>query len=692
MHGRVIDDETKEPIANVTIIIDQTEYRISDEKGNFTFDVITQGIHEIDFQHIAYERRVIKFHWPGAASPLIVELLPASFELDPVLVEGERILPAMPVSPISISREDLMASPGNIANDPFRTLQSQPSCATDGIDFLSQMAIRGGDAEEHRVYFDGYPIKHYAHAGGYTGIVYDDMLASTDLLAGATPLRYKGTLSGAMLMTPASTDSAFSSFRYDITSFAGGLSRMTSSSFGYQLSAKANYFSLPIYQQVGVKERWFKDFMGRAVFPNSDALSVEYTLLLATDSETGVGQGGTQSEREVRSALAGIRIKYLAGDWTFNLRPSLTFYESSDALSWEGLDRVHKLRDSMLNADLTRRSTHLNFGISGEFGESRHDGHGGNWSDHPYSVSTDLRASAGNLASLALGYGISREPWTAGPEPEIYASIKLTPDEIITVSAGYRRSHQSPFLFSQKRSFASIPIDSGDLLAAYSRSWQDAPAVRMDQASVQVKLDLPFQSRVEYNGFWREYDHLLTWDWPDFPRFDAVGSTGKGRGHGYEIILARDDPKYLSVFLAFAQARVWKREGTLQAEKVGDFDRPTSWQLGISTKLLKGLQLSIRWMETRGRPYTHYDNQSTAPSMDQINASRLPDSRRLDAKLLYRMLNGSSDVAFFIDVINIGNRDNIATRYALEVEPDTFKSLPYGGTRFFPILGVTVRW
>ena len=212
------------------------------------------------------------------------------------------------------------------------------------------------------------------------------------------------------------------------------------------------------------------------------------------------------------------------------------------------------------------------------------------------------------------------------------------------------------------------------------------------QVSLETTLELPLGFAVAYNGFWREYDRLLTWDWDDFPAPGNVRSDGDGHGYGYEIALTRDDPGFLTVALAMSRARVWKREGTLEEEIIGDFDRPASWQVGVSARFSKHVRLSLRWMDVDGRPYTAYDAQSTAPPAADINAIRLRRFKRFDAKVVYSILDTDFDGEIFLDIINLLNRTNVSMRYAVESAPGEFTSVPYGGTKWFPIAGATIRW
>jgi hypothetical protein len=333
----------------------------------------------------------------------------------------------------------------------------------------------------------------------------------------------------------------------------------------------------------------------------------------------------------------------------------------------------------------------VGLGLYGEVGTIRHSGNGGTATDTPLSGSVEGRLLIHDTAALVIGAGGAKEPWTARVEPEAYASARVDMASLVTVSAGYRRSHQSPFVFTELRYFASLPVDAGDLFAAYAPSWSDAPAVEMDQLSVDATISLPLGFSAAFNGFQREYRTLLTWEWDTFPAVGEVTSDGNGRGRGYEIVLT-EGVGFLSVTGSLARARIWKREGTLDAERIGDFDRPRSWQIGAVARLGRDLRLSVRWMDVDGRPYTHYDEQTTAPPTGQVNEVRLPDFKRLDVKVVLGFDGAPFGGEAFLDIINFTNEPNVAAMYALPNTMGELVSVPYGGTRLFPIAGITVRW
>ncbi len=691
LRGTVVSAETREPVAEVRVVLDSLTLRITLRDGSFDFGAIDSTEHVLVFEHISFQRRVIRFHWPDEPPPLVVEMQPTQFEVPPVQVTAERPVPSLPVSSVSFSREDNFLMPGNIANDPLRTVQSHPSAATAGIDFLSALAVRGGDTEELRVYFDEFPLRHYSHLGGFSSVIYDDMLASTILVPGAAPIRYKGALSGVVMMVPENPDTSSASLRYDITSIAGGISRVVSPSLTVQASAKSDFFNLPVYQQVGVDERSFKDLMARAIVTPREWLTLTPTLLLARDSEIGSETQGVSQQRKTSSALAGIDVKMRRSEWDVTLRPWYSYFRSSDALTWSTDPREHRLNEGHIFGELSRQEPSIGLSLSGEAGVVDHDGYGGSLHSTPWSASSEVRLMYRDAVALVVGGGGTREEWTSKTEGEGYASLRVSPLEHLSFSGAVRRSHQTPFVFSERRYFASIPIDAGDLSLGFPPG-RDVLAVRTDQASVGAHLDLPLLLSIEGNGYWREYDHLPSWSWIAFPTPLDVANGGSGHGDGYEIIFARRDPDRFSFSMSASRARIWKTEGTLTGERIGDFDKPDAYQVIGEVRVSEGTRISVRWTDVAGLPYTPYDHQTTPPPDDQVNAARLDRFRRLDVKVTFDAKSESFDATIFIDIINLLDRRNVATTYALELNPGEFTTAPYGGTRFFPIGGITVRW
>jgi hypothetical protein len=688
--SRIIDDESGQPVASASIRFDDTVTLLSNEDGTFRLPDVAEGAHRISVSHVAYASRTLEITWPLEESPLVIRLQPAAFEMEEVTIEAEVIHPWFPVSATTLTPEYVAVQPGNIANDPLRTIEALPSAASTGLDFNSGAAIRGGDTEEHRVYFDGFPLDHYTHVGGYTSVVYDDLLEGTTLIPGGTPLRYRGNLSGAILLSPVPADENRALFRYDVTSMGLGGSRRLTPSLSVLGSAKPSFFTLPAYRPVGVDERSFRDGLARFEVAREDSLRFVAMILAADDDETGSAVRGIAPSRSTRSFLSGVRFEIPRGDWTGNLRLFNTYFRTTDDLSDRNEEWDHRVTGSHASGEIERRLGSLVFRAGGEVGRVDHEGHGGDARSTPVALAAEgkLPLREGNV--LVLGVGGSREPWTSAFEPEGYASLTLGVQRRGNVAAGYRRSHQTPFLFTQRKRFATIPIDAGDLLREYEPSPESAKAVSLDQVSVQGRFDLTRTWIFEGTAYLRWYENLPAWRWSETFEVDRAASSGSGEGSGYEITLRHLRPGGLTFSASLARSAVDKQEGSLSTRRPGDFDLPHAIRLDLVFLLGEDATLALAWQDLAGRPFTELDG--LPPDDDEVNARRFSRYQRLDVKIQRRIVRGSSEVTMFLDVSNLLGRKNVATVSAVQLSSGEYVSGEFEGITPFPVFGFGAKW
>ena len=415
-------------------------------------------------------------------------------------------------------------------------------------------------------------------------------------------------------------------------------------------------------------------------------------LIGATDEEIGSPFENIETSRRTRSVLAGATLTIPRGRWTGRLRTYHSYFHSRDDVSSRGEEREHRLEGTYLSGELEGGTGRVGLIVAGQIGALEYGGYGGSAGHHPAAVSVEGRLFPFAQGVFVLGAGTTREPWTERTEPEAYGSFTLGLHHRWRLAAGYRRSHQTPFLFTETRHFATIPVDPGALMQGYAPSWEDAIAVEMDQASVHGEFRLTDDSVLEADGYRRQYRRLPTWQWSDSLGVSGAGSDGTGEGFGYELAFRRRHPTGLSLSISFSHAEIRKREGTLAVERTGDFDRPRAWRLSCSYPILETTTVSVSWQDLSGRPYTALNLNSGPPGDSDVNSLRLPRFRRLDVKIQQRLIRETSEVTFFVDVLNVLDRDNIAMRSALEVSPGEYVPYRYWGTTFFPIVGVSAKW
>jgi hypothetical protein len=691
VRGLVVDAETAEPIHHATVRISEIASTRTGGDGTFVLEGLPAGLHRLHVSHIAYEERTLDIQVPTTVGALSIALTPSSYAVGEVHVVDQAIDPSNPVSVTVVDRTDIELSAGNIANDPLRTIQTQPGATWGGIDFNSRTSIRGGDPDEHRVYLDGFPLDHYAHLGGFAEVIHGDLIASAALLPGAAPLRYRGNLTGAISLASVEPDSASYYFRYDITSLGAAMARRLRPETSVLAAAKGSFFNLPVYQQLGVDEKSFRDLFAKVTHTLPGGQRLSATVIAATDTEIGRPARDVETRRSMRSLLVGALWTVPFESWTVRVRPHYSGYDKSDDLevgrqAWE-----HQVHGGRLAAEIERRFGWGDLAMSGLVGGASHRGRGGAISDLTYALAAEGRWHLGGDRTLVLGLGGTRERWTAGFEPEGYGSLRLPLGNRLQLGLGFRRSHQSPFLFAESQQFASIPLDPGDLRAAYLPAADRAPAVRSEQVSASLVIAATRSVSVHAGAYGRRYQRLLTWQFSDAFLPLAVTSDGEGEGSGYEIRVVREQPAGISGELSFSRARIDKREGTLSAQRASDYDLPDGWRAKLRIPLTEHLSLSMAWQDLAGRPYTILVGQA-APLPDQlVNGDRLPRYQRLDLKLHYHIVKSSSDITLFLDFLNVLNRGNVSTMFAYQSSPGEMTSIPYGGTRLFPIVGASVR-
>ncbi|MGD8394494.1 MAG: hypothetical protein PVF43_03340 [Candidatus Eiseniibacteriota bacterium] len=691
--GVIRDAESGATIAGVRITAASRRTHAASD-GTFVLRVPPprSGSIDLELSHVAYAPRTVAVALgAGDLESLVIELTPRARTLEPIVVTDEAIDPSLPVRAIPIARREIGDRAGNIANDPLRTVQADATAAPGGIDFNSGLSIRAADPDEHRVYLDGYPLDHSAHVGGFAEIVPGDFIERVDLIPGAAPLRYAGQLSGVIRLTPADVERDTYLFRYDITSMSGGLMRQLGPATTLLAAGKGSYFTLPVYQQIGVDQKSFWDVYARLRHRSTAGWSVATTVLAAHDTEDGDPVDGVTPRRVTSSWLVGTAWTLPRGAWTVRLRPSFNHLSLRDAVTVRDAARSHRLARLSIAGSVERELGPLRLVLAGDGGLERHRGRG------PSDTSPALRLWAEGRwwfakdQALVVGVGGSREPWTGRMAPEAYGSWTWTVPGRFRLAAGWRRSHQTPFRYTTRQSFASIPIDAGDLERAHVGGWRQADAVTMDQLSATVEVDLPATWGLALDGYTRRYRDLLVWNWNDDFTIENVRGVGDGAGRGYEIRLLRRPATGLAVELSLSRAAIEKREGTLPARRAGDHDRQTVWRLKLAYPLTPGLTLALGWQDLTGRPATVFGRITEPPPVELVNAERMPRYQRLDLKLSYRVTRGSSETHLFIDLVNLLNRSNLATRLAVQTAPGSYTSVPYGGVKLFPIVGVSAR-
>jgi hypothetical protein len=162
--GRVLDQNTKEPVAGATITI-KGRAAISDSSGGFVIDRLDPGSYSVDVTHTGFQEKIL-MDIPvalGKTYYLEMELLQVAVRLNEVTVKAFRgeHNPQTPVSAYAFSREEIFRSPG-AQGDIFRAIGILPGVVSSGGQY-SAIAVRGQGTADNVYIADDIPLFDVSH-------------------------------------------------------------------------------------------------------------------------------------------------------------------------------------------------------------------------------------------------------------------------------------------------------------------------------------------------------------------------------------------------------------------------------------------------------------------------------------------------------------------------------------------------
>jgi len=109
-----------------------------------------------------------------------------------------------PVSNVTLSRQDIQATPGT-GGDPLRAINSQPAVTASSGEF-ADLIVRGGTAEENLTFIDNVPVKDFTYFtdqydgnhGGRLAILAPDVIDRAEFSAGGSGARYGDKMSSTL--------------------------------------------------------------------------------------------------------------------------------------------------------------------------------------------------------------------------------------------------------------------------------------------------------------------------------------------------------------------------------------------------------------------------------------------------------------------------------------------------------------
>jgi hypothetical protein len=718
--GRVYNEETKEPIGGVNIILLNTNLgAASDENGNFTIHGVAIGNYNVSFHHIGYQEliRPDVIVRPNRITFLNVGLNSSVLEGQEVTVSAGYFQKeeTAPVSVASLNAEEIRRSPGSAA-DISRVLSVLPSVARVA-DNVNDLMVRGGSPIENGFFVDNIQIPNINHfpsigsTGGPIGVLNVDFIDDATFYTGGFSAAYGDRLSSItdIRFRDGNKDEMDAQLDMDMAGFGGVLEGPLPGRQGsWMLSARKSYLDLLVEAiGTGVAPR-YGDVQGKVSYDidpynKLTLLDIYANNRIHTNRDESIdtenpNYGGFKGQQNTcglnwrclwgENGYSNTALSYalqLSNDHWLNAKTNALLVEND---SYEGSISLRNTNFYALN-----NNNKLEFGLN--ITNER--------ADYNYFLSADtfyyaIETGIDTLIKQTIDLKQSFSAFKGG----LYVNYIWTPFDRITTTVGMRGDYYS---YNQKYQFSprlSTTFRLNNLLtvnAATGLFYQNLPLYLLTQSDENKKLKVPYaihyivgldylltiDTKLTVELYDKEYrDFPLTRDNPTlfvvddgralnyFRNYNLIDG-GKAYSRGMELLiqkkLARD---FYGLFSAsYFRCRYrdllgqWRNriyDNQYLCSIIGGYKPNNRWEF------------SLRWNYAGGVPYTPLDIESLSTTgngivyTDKINSKRFPDYHSLNIRFDRRFNFQKSNIVLFLSLWNVYNRKNVSMYYWNEID------------------------
>lgn len=293
IRGQVVDNQTKSPLPGVVVVLQDTgaamKSTTSDVDGNFRFDEVPIGRHNLLFRFIGYKERTLTvILTSGKEVVLTVELEESVITTQEVVItdKNEKTKPLndmTTVSARSFTIEETSRYAGSIG-DPSR-MAANYAGISGANDSRNDVVIRGNSPMGLLWRLNGVDIPNPNHfgsfgsTGGPVSILNNNVLNNSDFLTGAFPAEYGNALAGVFDLRMRNGNNEKYEFMGQIgfngfeLGAEGPISKKRGSSFliNYRYSTLEIFSKMGIEFGVGVAVPRYQDLSFRFNFPTEKA-------------------------------------------------------------------------------------------------------------------------------------------------------------------------------------------------------------------------------------------------------------------------------------------------------------------------------------------------------------------------------------------------------------------------------------
>jgi len=712
--GFVTDASNGERLAYTNIYLENTILgSATNDKGYYIIHKIPSGSYKINFSYIGYENIAKDIVIEDNKNlTLNVELNPSLIEVGEITVSAERTRfeRTVEVSHIMFTPREITSVPRLFEGDLIKTLQLMPGVVTMH-DLSNKLYVRGGSPDENLVLLDGITVYNPStHLGGLFSTFNPDAVGYAELYAGGFPSNYGDRLSSVLSVNTKEGNSK---------EFAGAVSLglittrllvegpIPNGSF--LVSARRSYFDALVWLYDKIRSDdislpyYFYDCIAKVNFnpslenrftlaglSSTDVLSFQETGAQIQDEKIDLEWGNRGTSLRWRRVFTPKFYGEIVGAWS-NFLTHLRYEDLSDTS--ENLNLHEDIIDYTTKCDFSYfwgENHIMEFGIEG-----KHSTIGYNW-NFEEDLFFDQEHKIGLLAAyvksrlylipavLSIQPGIRSIYYNEGKrfcfDPRMGIKYLLAPNTALNLAVG--KYSQFIVTANSQESYFSI----FDFWRPVAEA-QAIPTAYHAIAGFEQWFDEKTKFTIE--PYYKKYYNLLipTEDNIFFSAPTESLQLGDGYSAGIDVFFKKtlkDVFGWVSYSLSFTKRRFDEGYYSPRYDRRHNLNIVLGFTIPKSVPILKNGAMSTRWYVATGLPYAqdlaryryyywdprvdviHYDWEIISGARD---AYRLPISHRLDLHFEKDMRIFGMDGSWYIDVINVYNRKNVAF-YTLDYDED----------------------
>jgi len=702
--GFITDASNGERLAYTNIYLENTTLgTASNDKGYYILHRIPSGAYNIVFSYVGYETNISDIVIEENKNlTLNVELNPSPIEIGEVTVSAERTRfeRTVEVSHIIFTPRDIKSVPSLFEGDLIKTLQLMPGIVIMH-DLSNKLHVRGGSPDENLVLLDGITVYNPStHLGGLFSTFDPEAVGYAELYAGGFPANFGDRLSAVLNVETKEGNSKSCTGNVSLGLITSKLlfeGPIPSGSF--LVAGRRTYFDALVwlYDQIWNKDislpYYFYDLLAKVNFNPSSENRFTLAGLKSTDIvsylENTTGEADERIDLEWGNRGASLRWRRVfspkfygevVGAWS-NFITRLKYIDYTDTT--DNLNLYEDILDYTMKCDFNyflNENHTLDFGIDGKTMKVGYN----------YDFTEDLFFEQEQKMNIISAY---------------FQNKSFLIPNIISINAGFRGMYCSKgkrfsidprlgikYLFKPNTAFNFalgkysqflVTINSQESYFSVFDFWrpvgetQKLPTAYHIVAGYEQWFDE--QTKFTIEPYYKKYYNLLVPTIDDLFFSEPTDSLKVGDGYatGIDFFLKKtlkDVFGWISYSLSYTKRRFEGNSYSPRYDRRHNLNLVFGFTIPRSVPLIRNGTLSVRWYFATGLPYAkdiaryrrliynpfglvEYEWMTIQSARD---AFRLPVSHRLDIHLEKNMrifgLNGS----WFIDVINVYSRKNIA--------------------------------